>query len=96
MALGGTGVISVASNLIPERVVALVKSCKNGDFTDARKRYYELLPFCKAIFLETNPAPIKRAMVLAGLPAGPARLPVGPVTEATDTALRAELTRLRI
>ncbi|MDR0452073.1 MAG: 4-hydroxy-tetrahydrodipicolinate synthase [Treponema sp.] len=88
MSLGGDGVISVVSNLIPGRVAALIKACFKGDFEAARKIHYELLPFVKAAFVETNPVPIKAAMAMAGLPAGPARLPLGPLSDASEAALR--------
>jgi 4-hydroxy-tetrahydrodipicolinate synthase len=88
MSLGGDGVISVISNLIPGKVAALIRACLNGDFETARKFHYELLPFIKAAFVETNPVPIKAAMTMAGLPAGPARLPLGPLSNASEAALR--------
>ncbi|MDR0644139.1 MAG: 4-hydroxy-tetrahydrodipicolinate synthase, partial [Treponema sp.] len=59
LALGGHGVISVASNLVPGKVVDLVKAGLAGDFARARVLHYELLPFVNAVFVETNPIPIK-------------------------------------
>lgn len=76
MALGGHGVISVLTNLFPEPVVALVKAVQQGDFENARKLHFELLPLVRAMFIETNPMPVKAAMKLAGLPAGHCRLPL--------------------
>jgi 4-hydroxy-tetrahydrodipicolinate synthase len=96
MALGACGVVSVVSNLVPEKIVALVKACRSGHFDAARVIHYVLLPLFKAAFLESNPIPIKRAMTLAGLPAGPTRLPLGYLSPDTETRLRQELTRLRI
>ncbi|MDR0760388.1 MAG: 4-hydroxy-tetrahydrodipicolinate synthase [Treponema sp.] len=88
IALGGDGVISVASNLIPGKVAALTRSCLSGNFEEGRKLHYELLPFFKAAFVETNPVPIKAAMTWAGLPAGPARLPLGPLSPDNEALLR--------
>lgn len=76
MSLGGKGVISVVSNLLPGRVSALVKAGLAGDYAGARKIHYELLPLFKAAFVETNPIPIKIAMQLAGLDTGELRLPL--------------------
>jgi 4-hydroxy-tetrahydrodipicolinate synthase len=96
IALGGAGVISVVSNLVPENMVALVKHCRAGHYAEGQKLFYELLPLFKAAFLESNPVPIKRAMTLAGLPAGPTRLPLGPLSPESENIIRSELTRLRI
>ncbi|ULQ60531.1 4-hydroxy-tetrahydrodipicolinate synthase [Brucepastera parasyntrophica] len=75
-ALGGDGVISVVSNIEPKRVTELTLAALKGDFETARALHYELLPFFKAAFIETNPVPIKAAMNLKGLPAGSLRLPL--------------------
>jgi 4-hydroxy-tetrahydrodipicolinate synthase len=88
MALGGDGVISVVSNLTPKRVKALVDACEGGRWDEARAMHYELLPLVKAAFIETNPTPIKKAMSLAGLPGGPARLPLGPISTGSEAVLK--------
>ncbi|MDR2658513.1 MAG: 4-hydroxy-tetrahydrodipicolinate synthase [Spirochaetaceae bacterium] len=88
LSLGGDGVISVVSNLLPGKVAALVKAGLAGDFEKARSIHYELLPFVKAAFIETNPVPIKRALEFAGLPAGPTRLPLGRISDANDKIVR--------
>jgi 4-hydroxy-tetrahydrodipicolinate synthase len=88
MALGGDGVISVIANLVPGKTAALIRACRAGDFETARKLHYELLPFTKTAFIETNPVPIKAAMAMAGFPAGPVRLPLGPLSDASEAALR--------
>ncbi|MDR2134614.1 MAG: 4-hydroxy-tetrahydrodipicolinate synthase [Treponema sp.] len=93
-ALGGDGVVSVISNLVPRRVAALTRACLSGNYEEARKLHYELLPLAKAAFVETNPAPIKAAMNWAGLPAGPARLPLGPISAASGAVLRKALEEL--
>ena len=91
MALGGDGVISVISNLVPARVSALTRACHTGNSGEARKIHFELLPLVKAAFLETNPVPIKFALSLAGLPAGPARLPLGKLAPANTELVRKTL-----
>lgn len=76
MALGAVGVVSVVSNLMPARIVALVEAIERGDYEMARTLHYQLLPFYKAAFIETNPIPIKTAMQLCGMPSGECRLPL--------------------
>jgi len=94
--MGGDGVISVISNLVPAKVKALTQSALNGDYEKARAIHYELIPFIKAAFVETNPAPIKQALSWAGLPAGPARLPLGKISPASEAVLRKAMVDLGI
>jgi len=86
--MGGDGVISVISNLLPAKVKALTKAALDGDYEKARALHYELLPFTKAAFIETNPVPIKKALGWAGLPSGPTRLPLGKLTQASEEILK--------
>lgn len=90
-ALGGDGVVSVVSNLVPDRVCALAEACLAGDFAKARDLHYGLLPLFKGAFIETNPIPIKTAMGWAGLPAGPCRLPLCELEAANVPKLKAAL-----
>lgn len=90
-AMGGDGVVSVVSNLLPARVVALAQACLRGDYEKARELHYALLPIFKGAFIETNPIPIKAAMDWAGLPAGPTRLPMCPLMAENEPKLRAAL-----
>lgn len=90
-AMGGDGVVSVVSNLVPRRVADLTAACLAGDYGKARDLHYGLLPFFKGAFVETNPIPIKAAMDWAGLPAGPARLPLCPLEKANEAKVRASL-----
>ena len=76
MSLGGHGVLSVVSNLIPHRIKALVDAAGSGNFALAREIHYELLPLFRAAFIETNPIPIKAAMNAWEFPAGNCRLPL--------------------
>uniref|UniRef100_UPI0026F29F69 dihydrodipicolinate synthase family protein n=1 Tax=Gracilinema caldarium TaxID=215591 RepID=UPI0026F29F69 len=90
-ALGGDGVVSVVSNLVPDRVSALAEACLACDFAKARELHYGLLPLFKGAFIETNPIPIKTAMGWAGLPAGPCRLPLCDLEAANVPKLRSAL-----
>lgn len=76
MALGGQGVISVASNLIPKEVKALIKALEHKDYDTARDIHYALQPLFRGLFLETNPIPVKTAMNLCGMSVGKCRLPL--------------------
>lgn len=89
--LGGDGVISVISNLVPAKVAALSRAALSGNFDEARRLHYELLPLIKAAFIETNPVPIKTAMGWAGLPSGPVRLPLGKLDPKNEAPLRAAM-----
>ena len=75
LALGGAGVISVAANVEPARMVRLYEAFKAGDWTTALELHYELSPLFRALFIETNPIPVKTAVGLRGMAAGPVRLP---------------------
>ncbi|MEM6459372.1 MAG: 4-hydroxy-tetrahydrodipicolinate synthase [Planctomycetota bacterium] len=77
MAVGGVGVVSVLSNLLPQRVKALVDAAAGGDFALAKRLHLELFALCKGcLTLATNPVPIKAAMALAGRDTGELRLPL--------------------
>ncbi len=89
--LGGTGVVSVASNLVPDRMSAFVKLMLSGKWDDARKMHFQLLPFFKSLFIETNPIPIKAAMAMKGLITESYRLPMCPMVPKNREALAAAL-----
>ncbi|MBI5388776.1 4-hydroxy-tetrahydrodipicolinate synthase [Candidatus Woesearchaeota archaeon] len=76
MALGGRGVVSVVSNLLPGKVVRMVNAALSGNVAEAKKLHYEMLPLFKGAFIETNPIPVKAAMDMCGMPAGTCRLPL--------------------
>ena len=80
MAVGASGVISVASNLYPKPLVQLVNAARRGDFAAARKEHFKLLPVFKALFEEPSPGPIKAALARQGWIQGSLRLPMMPVT----------------
>jgi 4-hydroxy-tetrahydrodipicolinate synthase len=81
LALGGRGVISVVSNILPRQTEELVRSYLNGKTEEARKIHYQMLPLMRALFVETNPAPVKEAMAHLGLIAAELRLPLVRVSE---------------
>jgi 4-hydroxy-tetrahydrodipicolinate synthase len=80
IALGGRGVISVASNVAPGAVSEMVKALLEGEWERGRELHYELLPLFRALFFETNPIPVKTAASLLGLCSDEMRLPLIPMT----------------
>ncbi len=96
MALGGSGVISVASNVVPDRMAKLMKAALKGEWDKARAMHYELLPLFKALFLETNPIPIKAAMAMKGLITESYRLPMCRMGQRNRDALASVLKELSI
>jgi len=76
MKLGGVGIISVASNLVPDKVAKMVDSFRFGDVKTAKRINEELAPLFRALFIETNPGPVKMAMNWMGMAAGGLRLPL--------------------
>ncbi len=96
MALGGSGVISVASNIAPERLSRMVGAALKGDWDSARRMHYELLPLFKAIFIETNPIPIKAAMAMKGMMKEVYRLPMCPMAPKNRESLERTLKELKI
>ena len=88
LALGGSGIISVVSNVFPKEVLKITQSFTRGDTTDALNAQYELLPICRAMFIETNPAPIKSAMSLLGFCADEMRLPMAPPCESSQAIIK--------
>lgn len=76
MVNGFAGVISVAGNIIPQKMKILVDACLSNNFTKAREHHLELLPLFNALCLESNPIPIKAAMKLCGFASGSCRQPL--------------------
>ena len=76
MALGGIGAISVAANLVPERMNKMCSLCRSGDYASARKIQFDLSELISALFCEVNPIPIKKALQLYGIDVGLPRLPL--------------------
>jgi 4-hydroxy-tetrahydrodipicolinate synthase len=96
IALGGKGVISVASNLVPGRMKEMVSAALQGKWDKARELHYKLLPLFKAIFIETNPIPIKAALAMKGLMKEVYRLPMCPLAEENRKTLAGVLRELKI
>lgn len=91
MAVGADGVVSVASNVAPKPVAAMVRKFAAGDLRGAQRLHQRLYPLFKDLFLETNPAPVKAALAELGLIADELRLPLCPMTPKHRAALLATL-----
>ena len=91
MKLGGSGVISVVSNLYPRAMVKMLESWDAGDRVSAAEAADRLSPIINALFLETNPAPLKYAMSRLGLCTGEMRLPMAEVEDSTKRELDAAM-----
>jgi len=91
MAVGATGVISVVANVAPRQTAAMCAAALAGDFGKARALHRKLFPLIKALFVETNPIPVKAALELMGLARGRPRLPLTPLQPVHRALLRREL-----
>lgn len=91
LSVGGKGTISVTANLVPERLNALIDAFSSGDVQKALRIHHELEPLNKALFLETNPIPVKTAMNMLGMEVGGFRLPLCEMGEENQQRLRAVL-----
>lgn len=81
MALGGKGVISTVANVAPKESAQLTEACLKGDWEKGREIQFDLMPLIRAVFLETNPIPIKTALSLMGKCTADLRLPLTPMGE---------------
>ena len=96
MALGGAGVISVASNVVPESMKALTDACLNGEYPKAAAIQQKLLPLMDLMFCQVNPIPVKAAMALAGFDCGNCRPPLDVLPDGDMQKLRECLDELGI
>lgn len=96
MSLGGKGVISVAANIAPREMTEMVAAMLKGEVEKAKGINIRLFPLFEAMFLETNPIPVKRAAEMMGLSAGHVRLPLGALSEDNEEKLRKVLEKLEM
>lgn len=96
MALGGLGVISVASNVVPLEMKALTSACLSGDYVRAAELQRRLLPLMDLLFCQVNPIPVKAAMQMIGLDCGDCRLPLDGLTPENEKKLQNCLDQLAV
>ncbi|MBQ8894159.1 MAG: 4-hydroxy-tetrahydrodipicolinate synthase [Clostridia bacterium] len=87
LSLGGEGIISVASNIVPRNVQAICKHFQNGEIQKAIDLQLQLIPLIRTLFSQVNPIPIKRAVEMIGFPVGVPRLPLVPCDSKTEDAI---------
>jgi 4-hydroxy-tetrahydrodipicolinate synthase len=87
MACGAKGVISVVANIMPKEVAALVDAFFAGNWEEARKLHLRLLKISNAMFIESNPVPVKTAVALMGMASDEVRLPLAPMAEGNKAKL---------
>jgi 4-hydroxy-tetrahydrodipicolinate synthase len=88
LAVGAHGVVSVAGNIVPQDMLALLSAWQSGDIQEAQRWHYQLFPLCRDMLgLATNPIPVKAAMKLLGRDSGELRLPMTPLTQAEEASL---------
>ena len=92
MSLGGSGVVSVAGNVVPVDVKAMVSAFQAGDLQKAQELHHKLFPLCRDMLgLSTNPIPVKAAMALVGKDCGGVRLPLTPLNDSELESLKKTL-----
>jgi len=96
LSVGGDGVISVTSNIVPQKVKAMYDSFKNNQVDQAIEIHQELFDLTEAMFCEVNPVPVKYAMNLLGMPSGPTRRPLGELSDEHKKQVEAALKRLQL
>jgi 4-hydroxy-tetrahydrodipicolinate synthase len=94
MCLGAHGSICAVGNVIGAEFTRMIHLSLEGKFEEAREIHYRVLPLVRALFIETNPAPIKEAMLMMKLPVGPLRLPLVPLKKSNREILERELKAL--
>lgn len=95
-ALGGIGLISVAANVVPEKMSELCRLCEGGNYEKAKELTFKLMPLMKALFSEVNPIPAKKALQLVGVDVGAPRLPLTECEPVHTEMLRLALNGLGI
>ena len=91
LSVGGAGVISVVSNIVPGKMAALCNAWNAGDTETARKLHFEMQPLNRAMFIESNPIPVKTALALQGKMDTDFRLPMVPLSESNLEKLKATM-----
>lgn len=94
LAVGAKGVVSVAANVAPAEVKALVDNFNDCNIEEAQRIHYELLPLFKVLFCETNPIPLKKALSMMGMTENELRPPLEPLSAENEPRLRAVLESL--
>jgi 4-hydroxy-tetrahydrodipicolinate synthase len=87
LAVGGVGVVSVASHLVAGEIASMIRAWREGRVEEAAHIHRRLFPLFRAMFMSTNPVPVKAALRLAGFDVGPVRPPLCELTQQEEEAL---------
>ena len=93
MSVGARGVISACANVIPEKMAGMCRDFYDGRVEKSGKTQNEIYPFIKEMFAEVNPIPVKEALNMMGMSAGPCRLPLYEMSDDHKDILRASLAK---
>lgn len=96
LAIGGAGIISVASHIIGNEMQEMINSFKNGQLQEAATKHRSLLPIMRALFAAPSPSPVKAALNINGINVGGVRLPMVPLTAEEESALKSILPAIKI
>lgn len=96
MSLGGKGVISVLSNILPQVAHDIAQTALDGDFKKSAELQLKYLELCNAMFMDVNPIPVKAAMRMMGIDVGPLRLPLCDMTPANTEKLKSVLQKYEL
>jgi len=96
MALGGKGVIATIGNVMPREIHSLAKAAAADNFEFARELHYKMLPLMRALFVETNPIPVKQALAFMGKCANELRMPLVPMTASAAEKLHLVMKELHL
>jgi len=96
MSMGGKGVISVTANIIPDRVKRFVDFSLNGDFKSALAMNQEIVEVSDALFIDTNPIPVKAALNMLGFDMGKPRLPLTELSQENKEKLKKVLKKYNV
>lgn len=96
LAVGGIGVISVAANIMPKKMRLLCEAFEKGKNAEAAALQREISEICSALFSETNPIPVKKALTMMGYPVGKGRLPLCEMSEKNEKRLASVLKKAKL
>ncbi len=88
MSIGGKGVISVISNIMPKKITKMVKDFEDGNIEEAMKEHLNIFDLVKALFIETNPVPVKTALAMMGMIKEDVRLPLCEMSQSNREKLK--------
>jgi 4-hydroxy-tetrahydrodipicolinate synthase len=96
LSVGAMGAISVVANVIPKQVSDMIDFFLAGNTREAERIHKRIFPLVKALFIETNPIPVKAALEMMGMIGGEIRMPLTPLSDKTASILRAEMEKLNL